>query len=358
MAVPFRIGVLQLSMEPVADTVAMAQACERAGFDAFWLAEAYPWWRKHSYEARSSTAITAIVAHETKKIPIGWGIISPYTRNPVQIAMEARVLQDVAGPGRFFLGLGASKIFMKEVGEGEKGEKSAGPATVMKECIEIVRGVLGGGQFDYEGQVFDAHVPPMKSDAHSPRGIPPIYIGATGPVLQRMGGSIAEGLLTASITTPDFIRYSRAMMEEGCRKVGKDPANNDLGGVIVGSIGKDPKRAKEGAREMAAMYLANKVQNIRGSADVLLQKAGLTFEEIRPIADAMESGGRKAAAKAVTDAVLEKVCPIAGTPDECIHRIEQYREAGCTHILLEVWGDDRLEQAKLFGEAVIPHFHR
>ncbi|MFZ0637322.1 MAG: LLM class flavin-dependent oxidoreductase [Candidatus Acidiferrales bacterium] len=357
MAVPFRIGVLQLSMEPVAETVQMAQACERAGFDAFWLAEAYPWWRKHSMEARSSTAITAIVARETKRIPVGWGIISPYTRNPVQIAMEARVMQDVAGPGRFFLGLGASKIFMKEVGEGESG-KTAGPATVMKECIDIVRGVLGGEAFDYEGKVFNAHVPAMRPDAHSPRGCPPIYIGATGPVLQRMGGSMADGLLTASITTPDFIRYSRAFMEEGAKKAGHDPANHDLGGVIVGSVGKDPKRAKEGAREMAAMYLANKVQNIRGSADVLLQKAGLTFDEIRPIAEAMESGGRKAAAKAVTDEVLTKVCPIAGTPDECIRAIEKYRDAGCTHILLEVWGDDRLEQAKLFGEAVLPHFHR
>jgi 5,10-methylenetetrahydromethanopterin reductase len=344
-------------MEPVAETVAMAQACERAGFDAFWLAEAYPWWRKHSYEARSSTAITAIVAHETKKIPIGWGIISPYTRNPVQIAMEARVLQEVAGPGRFLLGLGASKIFMKEVGEGESG-KTAGPATVMKESIEIVRGVLGGEAFDYAGKVFDAHVPALKSDAHTPRGIPPIYIGATGPVLQRMGGSIADGLLTASITTPDFIRYSREFMVEGAKKAGKDPANQDLGGVVVGSIGKNPKTAKEGAREMAAMYLANKVQNIRGSADVLLQKAGLSLEEIRPIADAMEAGGRKAAARAVTDTVLEKVCPIAGTPDECVHRIKEYREAGCTHILLEIWGDERLDQAKLFGEEVLPHFHK
>lgn len=109
---------------------------------------------------------------------------------------------------------------------------------------------------------------------------------------------------------------------------------------------------------MAAMYLANKVQNIRGSADMLLQKAGLTFEEIKPIADAMESGGRKAAAKAVTDSVFEKVRPIAGTPDECIARIEEYRAAGCTHILLELWGDDRLDQAKLFGEAVLPHFKK
>src|ERR1700683_2009347 len=146
MAVPFRIGVLQLSMEPVRERLAMAQACARAGFDAFWLAEAYPWWRKHGMEARSSTAIAAIIARETKRIPVGWGIISPYTRNPIQIAMEARVMQDVAGPGRFFLGLGASKIFMKEVGEGEAG-KTAGPAAVMKESIEIGRGVLGGEQF-------------------------------------------------------------------------------------------------------------------------------------------------------------------------------------------------------------------
>ena len=93
MSVPFKIGVLQLSMEPLKETVRMAQACDAAGFDPFWLAEAYPWWRKHSMEARSSTAITAIAARETKRITIGWGIISPYTRHPVQIAMEARVLQ-------------------------------------------------------------------------------------------------------------------------------------------------------------------------------------------------------------------------------------------------------------------------
>jgi alkanesulfonate monooxygenase SsuD/methylene tetrahydromethanopterin reductase-like flavin-dependent oxidoreductase (luciferase family) len=104
------------------------------------------------------------------------------------------------------------------------------------------------------------------------------------------------------------------------------------------------------------MYLANKVQNIKGSADVLLESAGLTFDELRPIADAMEGGGRKAAANAVTDEILHKVCPIAGTPEECIARIEEYRDAGCTHIMLEIWGDDRTGQARLFGDAVLPHF--
>jgi len=355
MSIPFNIGVLQLSMEPVHETLAMAQACEQAGFDAFWIAEAYPWWRKHGFEARSSTAILAVIAAATKRIQLGWGIISPYTRHPVQIAMEARVMQDLAGD-RFLLGLGASKIFMKEIGEGE-GEK-VGPATVMRESIEIIKGVLKGEAFQYEGKVFQASVPPLKTDAHSPRGVPPIYIAGTGPVLQKMGGSIGDGLLTASITTPAFVRYSRKNMEEGAQKAKKDPAQLVLGSVIVGSIGRDSLKGKEGAREQAAMYLANKVQNIKGSADVLLESAGLTFEELQPIADAMEKGGRKAAAKAVTDEILKKVCAIAGTPEECIERIEEYRAAGCTHIMLEIWGDDRTGQAKLFGEAVLPHLRR
>src|SRR6267143_341950 len=175
MTVPFNIGVLQLSMEPVHETAAMAKACEDAGFDAFWIAEAYPWWRKHGFEARSSTAILAVIAAQTRRIQLGWGIISPYTRHPVQVAMEARVMQDLAGD-RFLLGLGASKIFMKEIGEGE-GEK-VGPATVMRESIEIVKGVLRGGPFEYQGKVFAASVPPLKSGAHATTKLPPIDVAA------------------------------------------------------------------------------------------------------------------------------------------------------------------------------------
>jgi len=354
MSIPFNVGVLQLSMEPVRETVAMAQACEQAGFDAFWIAEAYPWWRKHSFEARSSTAILAVIAAATRRIQLGWGIISPYTRHPVQIALEARVMQDLAAD-RFLLGLGASKIFMKETGEG-KGDNA--PATVMRESIEIVRGVLGGDRFQYQGKVFAADVPPLKADANAPRGMPPIYIAATGPVLQKMSGRIAAGLLTASITTPAYVRHSRKNMEEGARQAQRDPSTLILGSVVVGSISRDSSQGRQGAREQAAMYLANKVENIGSAADVLLECAGLSLKELRPVADAMERGGRSAAALAVSEEVLDKVRPIAGTPKECLERIQEYREAGCTHILLEIWGDDRVGQAKLFGEAVLPYIRR
>jgi alkanesulfonate monooxygenase SsuD/methylene tetrahydromethanopterin reductase-like flavin-dependent oxidoreductase (luciferase family) len=104
------------------------------------------------------------------------------------------------------------------------------------------------------------------------------------------------------------------------------------------------------------MYLANKVQNIRGSADTLLDLAGLDQHEIRPVAEAMEAGGRLAAKAKVTDEILDKCKPIAGTPSDCIEAIEEYRDAGCTHVMLELWGDRRHDQIRLFGERVLPHF--
>ena len=76
------------------------------------------------------------------------------------------------------------------------------------------------------------------------------------------------------------------------------------------------------------------------------------------VAEAMERGGRLAAMAQVTDSLLDRCKPIAGTPDDCIAAIEEYRDAGCTHVMLELWGDDRHEQIRLFGEKVLPHFRQ
>ncbi len=151
MSVPFRIGVMQLTM---------ARAMDEAGLDTIWLAEAYPWWRKHGMEARSSTVVSALIARETKRLTVGWGIISPFTRHPVQVAMDARVVQEAAGPGRFILGFGTSKIFLNNAGM--QTSKTLGP---MRDAVEIVRGVLGGEAFHYEGSTWNADVPALQAEA-------------------------------------------------------------------------------------------------------------------------------------------------------------------------------------------------
>jgi 5,10-methylenetetrahydromethanopterin reductase len=340
VTVPFRVGVMQLTMEPLDEMLASARVMDEAGIDTVWLAEAYPWWRKHGMEARSSTVVSALMARETRRLTVGWGIISPFTRHPVQVAMDARVVQEAAGPGRFILGFGTSKIFLNNARM--QTSKTLGP---MRDAVEIVRGILGGGPFEYSGSTWSASVPALQAEAHTPRDVPPVYVAATAPKMQALAGEIGDGCLTPSITTPAFVRYT-------CNNVSADI---DIGCTVVASIHETDRDAgRDGAREIAGMYLANKVQNIRGAADTLLELAGIEQEEIQPVAEAMERGGRLAAKAKVTDALLDKCKPIAGTPEDCIVAIEEYRDAGCTHVMLELWGANRHEQIRLFGERVLP----
>src|SRR6266536_826301 len=335
---------MQLTMEPLDEMLASARAMDEAGMDTIWLAEAYPWWRKHGMEARSSTVVSALIARETERLTVGWGIISPFTRHPVQVAMDARVVQEAAGPERFILGFGTSKIFLNNASM--QTSKTLGP---MRDAVEIVRGVLGGEAFHYEGSTCSADVPALQDSAHTPRGVPPVYVAATAPKMQRLAGELADGCLTPSITTPPFVRYTRENVQ----------ADIDIGCTVVASIHETDRDAgRDGAREIASMYLANKVQNIQGAADTLLDLAGIEQDEIRPVAEAMEQGGRLAAKAQVSDALLDKCKPIAGTPEDCIAAIEEYRDAGCTHVMLELWGANRHEQIRLFGRKVLPHFRQ
>jgi 5,10-methylenetetrahydromethanopterin reductase len=345
---PFRVGVMQLTMEPLEEMLASARVMDEAGVDTIWLAEAYPWWRKHGMEARSSTVVSALIARETERLTVGWGIISPFTRHPVQVAMDARVVQEAAGPDRFLLGFGTSKIFLNNARITSK--KTLGP---MREAVEIVRGVLGGEAFEYEGETFSASVPALAPEAESPRGVPALYVAATAPKMQMLAGEIADGLLTPSITTPDYVRWTVGNV----REAGRDPETIDIGCTVIASIHESDRDAgRDGAREIGGMYLANKFQNIKGAADALLESAEIEMGELAPVAEAMERGGRLAAKEQVTDALLDRCKPIAGTPEECIVAIEEYREAGCTHVMLELWGADRHEQIRLFGEKVLPEF--
>ncbi|MGH2920987.1 MAG: LLM class flavin-dependent oxidoreductase, partial [Gaiellaceae bacterium] len=152
--------------------------------------------------------------------------------------------------------------------------------------------------------------------------------------------------LTPSITTPAFVRYTRENVA----------ADIDIGCTVVASIAEERDEGRDGAREIAGMYLANKFQNIKGAADTLLELAEIEMDELEPIAAAMERGGRLAAKEQISDDLLDRCKPIADTPEDCIAAIKEYREAGCTHVMLELWGDNRHRQLELFGETVLPCF--
>ena len=318
---------MQLTMEPLDEMLASARAMDEAGMDTIWLAEAYPWWRKHGMEARSSTVVSALMARETERLTIGWGIISPFTRHPVQVG-DGRARRAGGGrPGRFILGFGTSKIFLNNAKHADE-EDARAHARRGRDRARRPRRRARSSTTARRG----ARPCPALSDggAHAALDVPPVYVAATAPKMQALAARSPTGCLTPSITTPAFVRYTRENWSA---------QDIDIGCTVVASIDEDRDEGRDGAREIAGMYLANKVQNIQGSADTLLDLAGLEQDEIRPVAEAMEQGGRLAAKAQVTDAILDKCKPIAGTPADCIAAIEEYRDAGCTHVMLELWGD-------------------
>jgi luciferase family oxidoreductase group 1 len=110
MSQPLRLSVLDQSVscvgrpqdEAIRNTVALAEHCERLGYDRFWLSE------HHSLPAIVGTApeiLMAAVAVRTSRIRIGSaGVMLPHY-SPFKVAEQFRVL-DALAPGRIDLGVG------------------------------------------------------------------------------------------------------------------------------------------------------------------------------------------------------------------------------------------------------------
>jgi luciferase family oxidoreductase group 1 len=88
--------------EAIRNTIAMARACERFGYDRFWLSE------HHANDAIVGTApeiLIAAIASVTERIRVGSaGVMLPHY-SPFKVAEQFRVLDAIA-PGRIDLGLG------------------------------------------------------------------------------------------------------------------------------------------------------------------------------------------------------------------------------------------------------------
>ena len=310
--------------------------------DTIWLAEAYPWWRKHGMEARSSTGVAALMAHQTGRLTIGWGIIAASTRHPVQVAMDARVVQEAAGPGRFILGFGTSKIFLNNTETQTK--KTLGP---MRDAVTIVRGVLSGERFDYDGDTWSADVPAMEADAHAPRDVPPVYVAATAPKMQR---SPARSRTAASL------RRSRRPPSSATRARTSAATSTSAAPSSPRSTSPTATRAATARARSPACTSRTRCRTSRARPTRCSSSRGSSRTRSGRWPRRWSGADGSPPRRRSSDALLDKCRPIAGTPADCIEAIEEYRDAGCTHVMLELWGANRHEQIRLFGEKVLPQF--
>ena len=348
-----QVGVIFKSYEPLAKMQKYAQQTEASNMTGgFWIAEAYHWFRQYGLESRGCFTTLAAVAMATKKIPIGLGITSPYMRHPTILASEAAAIDELSG-GRFIMGIGVGKVGIEYL---EYDIKKQTPVKVHHQTIEILRKVFSGEAYSYKGDLFESIMPAYDRAADGLRTDIPIYVGATGPFMQKLAGRESDGMLLAGLTSPAFIKYARDNMHAGAEKAGRTlPADFPIGGVILCSCSRDGDKARNATRSYTGTYIVNKIRNIKN--DVILAGSGLPDEAWQPFRKAIDDGTDDNVTHLVTDEMMRKFTVISGTPEECLVIVQELVDAGLNLPLLEVVGtseEDNLETIRLMGEQVVP----
>jgi 5,10-methylenetetrahydromethanopterin reductase len=346
------VGIVFKSYEPLDEMAAYARMAEDVGLSGgMWVAEGYHWFRNFGKESRGAFVTLSACAAATKTIPIGLGITTPYIRHPTIIAAEAAALDEYSNH-RFTLGLGVGAVGVRYLETDMQKQK---PVPVHLEAVEIIKGVLSGKAFTFEGDIFKAEIPAVDPKHMRHRPDLPVYMAATGPFMNRLVGRVADGLLLPGMTSSGFVRIAKQRLQEGFDKAGRTPAGPfPIGGVILAAISKDGDRAREATRAPSATYVVNKVKNIQN--DEILTSSGVEEAVLAPMRDAVKRGEQDLTAM-ISDDFMRQFNVVSGTPDECVDILQDLIDAGLNLPLMEVVGEDaamNLETVRLLGEEVLP----
>ena len=287
------------------ELVECIKLAEKNGFESAWMAEG------HGGDAFSILSAAAV---STRKIKLGTSIVSVFVRSPPTIALGAATV-DALSNKRFILGLGSSHKVQVKAEHGIQYEK---PMDHIRETVEIVRKLFKDGKVSYKGSLhqiesYDLWFPAARKNL-------PIYLSAVFPKMLELTGQIADGLILVW-QTPGSIKAAIQHVRDGIKKAGRKNSEVDITSLLPCSISKDAEGAKKGMKGLIAFYCGFFPRYNRVFAESGFAK------EAAAIKEAWDRGDKEKAASLVTDEMVDEVA-IAGTPNECIEKVEAYRKTG------------------------------
>ena len=293
---------------PIDDVVECYQAAETSGFEYGFMSES---------AGRDAMVILARAALATSSLKLGTNILPVFVRAPWQTAASALTLNEIAD-GRFhILGLGTSYKQRIETWFGESFEK---PVLRTKEYVDVIRLLLSEGETNYAGQVFQMkEYPDLTALCTASRDIR-IYLGVTGPMMRKLAGRVADGVILNSLSTPEFVRESIELIESGAENAGRSLSDVEIGCSIVFSASEDRNEAREAAKRALMFYI------IYPEFDPIVKTTSL-LPEVQRLREAYWSGDKKGAHELVTEEILDAFV-VFGTPEECRQKLARYVDAG------------------------------
>lgn len=300
-----RIGLLIAGSRRASDAMSLARTAEQAGIAEIWISE--------DPSENGAFVVAGAIAGATAQAKVGLGVINPWLRHPMLIAMEFASLRELA-PGRTILALGASNPgWIQE----RCGVPFRAPVAVLREATQIIRAGLDGERVDFAGQHFTVGAK-LNHEQTEPAQI---RLGVKGSQMITMAAKHADGIILSVMSSPRYVRWVRDKL----------PAGTDVSAYVVALCG---PQARSQALRPLAKYLG-----IQGIRDITLQ-GGLDPEAAEYFRESWLSG--RNAERYITDEMIDTFT-VAGDLDACIVGLDRLARAGLDAAVLLDPGDDRVE---------------
>ena len=310
MARPVRFGVtLPQIKRSWQEARAAAVEFDRLGFDSVWVCDhlhSVPMPTLPIFEAWSELAAVAAI---TERVELGTLVTPPFFRNPAVLAKQVATIDHIAG-GRTIVGLGAGWFASEFEAYGCPFPSLGARLGALEETAQLLRRLWTEERTTFEGRHYT-----VRNAVCEPKPLrrPPILIGGGGERrLMGIAARHADIWNNLAAFQPELGAKVEALRRRSA-EVGRDFASIEVSQQCLVVIAETDDAARAGLERAQKIY--------GGHMGAGLEEHG-----------------------------------IWGTPQRVIDRIERHRALGCTLFVIEFFGRDTREPARLFAEKVMPAF--
>ena len=306
----------------VTPVIAQARALEEAGVGGVYLGE--------RYATKDLPSIAGALSQVTARVRLIGAVTHIGTRHPMVLASMGQTLQALSG-NRFVLGFGRGSA-------GRWGSYGITPPTAqsLADTADILRRLWAGERVTYDGPA--GTFPDLKLMELAPVNPPPLLLAGVGPRTLDLAGSAFDGAILHPLLTTDAVSRSVNRVRLAAERARRDPERVEVHATVIVAPDR-PTNEIVGARGLGYLLvtgLGESIVAVNGWDPGQLAAiraherfTDLAYHQLKSVPTAELA----AVSTQLPEAWLTDGAAV-GTADECAARIDDYLDAGATHVLL------------------------
>src|SRR5262245_4538709 len=299
----------------------LVEAVERLGFAGLFCTDHFTLPDALTVDSLEMIVALTYLADHTQRIHFG-PLVAPFSfRDPVMLARQAAVLDDLSG-GRICLGVGAGWMEYEHHMFGYHLGDMRTRMARFAEGLEVITRLLQSAEpVSYAGQFYQLREAVLHPRPQRPGG-PAILVGGKGPRRSLPLVARYATIWNATRLAPDEFRARSAQLDELAHIAGRSPSaikRTVMIPVVCGRTTAELDQRVQGVRQLFSDFATMPL-------DALL-------DEMRDMFGSM----------------------IVGTPDEVIGGIRAYANVGVEELIIQWFGVGDLDGLQLLAEHVLPH---